>query len=392
MQKARYVAALGIPLSALLSFTLVAAWTGPTQSPPNGNIAAPVNVGSFGVNALAVFGNSLFGGSTGSNAYLNFGATGGTNGYGIRDNNGLLEFKNRGGSWASIQSTVFNLVGGSASWTSSGNNISNTNTGNVGIGIDPSTVPDNIPLQVKSSSGNYAIFSDWVNNTLRIGGDGLGNMKLYSDTESQGIRLVPAWSSDSGIAGLMVSGIGKVYIGTIYDAVYNAQLTIVEERGHDSPINLKVAGTYPHSQIIFQNDWGLIGNITTAGAGTAYNTSSDRRIKENIATTTAGLSTLLKIPVNDFNFATDRNKTRVQGFIAQDLYKYYPEAVTVGGEDARAQPWQVDYGRLTPLIVKAVQEQQAEIESQNAEIQSLKSDNAALKRGIEELRSALRTK
>ena len=85
MQKARYVAALGIPLLAFLSFTLVAAWTGPTQAPPDGNVAAPINVGTtgqvknggLGVNTLTVFGNSLFGGSTGSNAYLNFGATAG---------------------------------------------------------------------------------------------------------------------------------------------------------------------------------------------------------------------------------------------------------------------------------------------------------------------------
>ena len=139
MQKTRYVAGLGIPLVALLSFTLVAAWTDPTEAPPNGNVAAPINVGStaqvknggLGVNTLTVFGNSLFGGSTGSNAYLNFGGTGGSSGYGIRDNGGLLEFKNSGGSWASLQSTIFSLVG---TWVASGNNIYNTNSDNVGIG------------------------------------------------------------------------------------------------------------------------------------------------------------------------------------------------------------------------------------------------------------------
>ena len=79
MQKARYVVALGIPLLALLSFTLVTAWTGPTAAPPGNNVAAPINVGTtdqvksggLGLNSLAVFGNSLFGGSTGSNAYRN---------------------------------------------------------------------------------------------------------------------------------------------------------------------------------------------------------------------------------------------------------------------------------------------------------------------------------
>ena len=44
--------------------------------------------GGIGVNSLAVFGNSLFGGSTGSNAYMNFGATSGYNGYGIATTQG----------------------------------------------------------------------------------------------------------------------------------------------------------------------------------------------------------------------------------------------------------------------------------------------------------------
>ena len=118
MQKARYVAGLGIPLVALLSFTLVAAWTDPTEPPPNGNVAAPINVGSIaqvkngglGVNTLTVFGNSLFGGAAGSNSYINFGPASGEPGYGIRDNDGTLEFKNSGGSWGSLQAVICALT------------------------------------------------------------------------------------------------------------------------------------------------------------------------------------------------------------------------------------------------------------------------------------------
>ena len=63
--------------------------------------------------------------------YLNFGTVWDASGYGIRDNAGTLEFKNDGGSWASIQSVVNSIAG---MWVTSGNNIYNTNTGNVGIG------------------------------------------------------------------------------------------------------------------------------------------------------------------------------------------------------------------------------------------------------------------
>jgi hypothetical protein len=81
-------------------------------------VAAPINVGTadqvkdggLGVNYLAVFGNALLGGLSGITAYLNFGTTAGSGGYGVRDNAGTIEFKNSGGSWASMQSTVSSLV------------------------------------------------------------------------------------------------------------------------------------------------------------------------------------------------------------------------------------------------------------------------------------------
>lgn len=88
----------GLVVSAALA---VSAWTGPTQSPPGGNVAAPVNTSSTG---------QVKAGNLGVAGYLNFGSTLGSTGYGVRDNSGLLEFKNSGGSWASIQSTVSSLV------------------------------------------------------------------------------------------------------------------------------------------------------------------------------------------------------------------------------------------------------------------------------------------
>jgi hypothetical protein len=66
--------------------------------------------GTLGVNGLAVFGNTLLGGVAGSNAYLNFGATSGTGGYGIRDNAGVIESKNSGGSWGGVVTSAGGTV------------------------------------------------------------------------------------------------------------------------------------------------------------------------------------------------------------------------------------------------------------------------------------------
>ncbi|PWT76010.1 MAG: hypothetical protein C5B46_01900 [Proteobacteria bacterium] len=136
---------LSVPVLAL-------AWTGPTAAPPGNNVDTPINTGTtpqvknsgLSVNGFANFGNATFAGSNflaGSSRYLNFGVdtTNATtlwnttlaNGYGIRDSAGTLEFRNSGGSWASLQSTINGLVG---QWYTSGSNIYNTNTGNVGVG------------------------------------------------------------------------------------------------------------------------------------------------------------------------------------------------------------------------------------------------------------------
>lgn len=91
------VAFIGGIVGTVLASVIALAWTGPTSAPPNGNVSAPINVGTtdqiknagLGVNALAVFGNAIL---SGTSRYLNFGTTAGSSGYGLRDNAGSMEF------------------------------------------------------------------------------------------------------------------------------------------------------------------------------------------------------------------------------------------------------------------------------------------------------------
>jgi hypothetical protein len=128
-----------------------------------------------------------------------------------------------------------------------------------------------------------------------------------------------------------------------------------------------------------------VGNITFSGTTTTYGTTSDRRLKENIASTSEGIDTLMQIRVKDFNFISDPTKTTVQGFIAQDLYEVYPEAVIVGGDNPHTNPWNVDYGRLTPLLVQAIQDEQREVSSQSFAITDLQTRVASLSVSLDQL-------
>jgi hypothetical protein len=124
-------------------------------------------------------------------------------------------------------------------------------------------------------------------------------------------------------------------------------------------------------------DGTQIGSITQNAATTvAFNTTSDQRLKENIKDTSYGVLDLMKINIRDFDYKNDPNHKTVNGFVAQELQKIYPDAVTVGSDEVDdkgnlVNPWSVDYGRLTPLIIKSIQDQQELIATNTAMITAL---------------------
>ena len=132
------------------------------------------------------------------------------------------------------------------------------------------------------------------------------------------------------------------------------------------------------SSVYFLNSASGIYEFYNAGGSTStgtlvaggYTTGSDRRLKYNIVNTHFGISDLMKIQVRDYVYKADSSKTLTTGFIAQELYDIFPNAVS---KPAKAEDmWSVDYGKVTPLLVKAIQEQQATIEAQQKQIDELK--------------------
>lgn len=133
-------------------------------------------------------------------------------------------------------------------------------------------------------------------------------------------------------------------------------------------------------------DGTVCGSIQQVSlTGTGYNTTSDKRLKNIIGTTQKGLMDLMKIRVYDYSFKSDADKKVETGFMAQELYDIFPQAVSKPAENnepVEKNPWMVDYGRVTPLIIKAVQEQQQMIDD-------LKKQNEKLQKQIDELKALM---
>jgi hypothetical protein len=145
----------------------------------------------------------------------------------------------------------------------------------------------------------------------------------------------------------------------------------------NNTLNIWQTGTTQHNAIAFYkgDTQANRGNIVVTTSGTSYNSVSDYRLKENITPLENGLDRVMQLKPSKFNWIETGNET--EGFIAHELQEYFPDAVT-GEKDAvysstgNIKPQSVDYGRITPLLVKAIQEQQSQIESLKAEIQTLK--------------------
>lgn len=119
-----------------------------------------------------------------------------------------------------------------------------------------------------------------------------------------------------------------------------------------------------------------VGKISFSGGITSYATISDERLKTDIKLSEKGLGEVLKIQVRDFSFKDDQSQVKQTGFIAQELNQVFPEAVIKGvtNEDY----WSVDYSKLTPLLVAAVQDQQKQINEITKKIDFLNLDKFGL--------------
>ncbi|WP_084165819.1 tail fiber domain-containing protein [Dyadobacter crusticola] len=197
-----------------------------------------------------------------------------------------------------------------------------------------------------------------------------GTTKVLAGT---GVQTGNVWNGTSNINGFeaTTTPTGDAFVG-------------IQRSGNGAPLHLtKPAGTVAGQQLlVFAVAGTYMGTVTYTGAGVQYNTTSDQRLKENIKATKFGLESLKAINVYDYNFKSDSKKALSTGVLAQELHKVYPQAVSVGGADEKTSPWQVDYSKLVPMLVKSVQELSDKVESLESEKAQLSAEVAALKKGV----------
>ena len=106
------------------------------------------------------------------------------------------------------------------------------------------------------------------------------------------------------------------------------------------------------------------GGVNWDGTNLLYVNASDYRLKDNIADASSALMSILSLQIRQFDWKETGLHTDY-GVIAQEAYEHAPEMVSKG------ETWGVDYGRVAPRLIKAIQELSAKLDAAEARIAAL---------------------
>jgi hypothetical protein len=157
---------------------------------------------------------------------------------------------------------------------------------------------------------------------------------------------------------------GNLLVGTTAGS-FNAKITA--EHTSSYTFESRRTGTGSEGHFVFRNANGAVGTIFTNGSATAYNTSSDARLKD-VTGEARGLEVITKLNPVAYNWKADGKAD--EGLIAQEVKELVPNAVT-GSED---EHYQMDYSKLVTHLVKAVQELEQQTIELKKEIANLKGE------------------
>ena len=239
-------------------------------------------------------------------------------------------------------------------------------SGNVGLGVTPSAWTMKA-LDVSNSGSFYGdgAVSSWVagvsqnayfdgawkyratGHTAERYESGAGHAwyTALSGTAGNAISFTQAMTLDA--SGNLLVGCTSTPSGSVDGSAFEATGV-----GNQRKLKLSTSTTSTIGLIEFFNPNGSVGYISTNGTAATYNTSSDARLKENIAAADNGSALIDQLQVRKFDWKSDGSHQRF-GFVAQELDAIYPEAVSKPTDPDEMMG--VDYSKLVPLLVQEIQ-------------------------------------
>jgi hypothetical protein len=277
----------------------------------------------------------------------------------------------------------------------------------VGIGIAPNLSGNTAAAQLQlNSSSQYdgiALGSGASSAVIGRHSNGAGmHLTANSAPANMGGGDKVAFLFASGTSGgsgpsdlVKIQTDGKMGVGNSGAITSSAQFTVTAGTNLRVMV-LEAGGTSANDAIQIRNGNGEVGTIRTSGSSTAYNTSSDYRLKENVNYSWDATTRLKQLKPARFNFKADADLT-LDGFLAHEVSSIVPEAISGTKDETQdlgivknkdgdviyedvleihtkkdeGQTWTktktedvyqgIDQSKLVPLLVKTIQELEARV-------------------------------
>ena len=248
-------------------------------------------------------------------------------------------------------------------------------SGNVGIGT--TTTTQKLNVYGADANNNVASFTRASGSTLYAYVDTGANVGFFTGSNAAGSGFYANATSNTvqfntnGSERARILSTGELLVATTTS--FGVGVTIYTPDSGGSYSNATSTATRNHWR--FANANGAIGSIQTTASATAYNTSSDYRLKEDIQPMTGALAKVALLKPCTYKWKVDGSDG--QGFIAHELDEVVSGCVT-GEKDAvdadgNPQYQGIDTSFLVATLTAAIQEQQALITALTTRITALEA-------------------
>jgi hypothetical protein len=251
-------------------------------------------------------------------------------------------------------------------------------SGNLGIGTSSPTFTTGLGLFIEKTGNSAAIELNRTDASI-AGSVALIGGSAFNILQSNGVK--PLTFRTDATERMRIDSSGNLLVGTTSGStnsfvVGSAKIALEVRNGAtaDSTILIsciKAGGTNNTSQryIAFSYNSGANGNGAIAGNGDSQATFislSDARLKENIKELPSQLDNIMALRPVEFDYiATGGHQI---GFIAQEVQQVYPDLVS---EDDEGFLNLAGLDKNASRLIKAIQEQQAMIETLKAKVEAL---------------------
>jgi len=245
--------------------------------------------------------------------------------------------------------------------TNSTRNMTLDSSGNLGIG----TSSPGFKLSVAGYSNVNSA------NKLAIGDVADYQARLYMESANETFTIENTSDYASSAIAFRINGSeraridssGNLLVGTT-STLGNCKVNVLFSSSTVNGLSIyDVPSSGTANMVLFYRGGAQVGSITSTSSATSYVTSSDQRLKENIVDAPSAINSVNAIKIRSFDWKADGSHVDY-GYIAQELLEVAPEAVSVPKDPDEMMG--VDFGKLTPRIIKALQELTQRLEALEA--------------------------